>query len=277
MGVIVVAVLTTKSAGVMRAGILILGGPWLSLIFGPVQAAIDNYLSDRRLAGDNDFLWNPQRKIAHAITARDVVLVKSMIPRAGDLNREYGEETFLHFAVEKAIEGTFTGAPVPAASIEIVRALLDAGAKADQPAAYGRWPLRPAISTSPELTEMLLKAGANPNHLDDAQRSLWWSVLSDDTDRGLRILEVLLDNGADITLRDRERGPVAWASYHARAAYSSSWRAPRMRIEGGAAWRGEQEFGVPIAAMLERDFAEREAKGNITRVMHQLRAKLAGE
>jgi hypothetical protein len=115
----------------------------------------------------------------------------------------------------------------------------------------------------PEVTELLLKAGANPNHLDDARRPLWWQVLSDQTERGERTLKALLDHGADLTLRDGEGSPVGWAAYHARSTYVSSWRMVWMLVERGAPWKAEQEFGQPVAAMLARDISERKGRGGV--------------
>jgi hypothetical protein len=278
MIVLAALVLITKSEGVKIAGICLLGFPWVSVVVGPIYSALQNYQVERSIAGDNDFRKEPQRKLAHAMTARDAALAKTLIPLAGDLNRQYGEETLLHFAVANAHDLTQLDAPVPTASLDIVKALLEAGAKADHPAAYNRWPLSSAMYAGPELTEMLLRAGANPNHLDDAERPLWWQVLSDDTDRGLRTLAILLDHGADLTKRDREGGPVGWAAYHAQHKYHASWRAVWLLIERGATWKGEQAFGQSVATMLARDFEERErSKSEISEAMRKLRAKYANE
>jgi hypothetical protein len=125
---------------------------------------------------------------------------------------------------------------------------------------------------------MLLKAGANPNHLDDAKRPTWWQVLSDDTDQGLRTLTVLLDHDADVKLRDREGSPLGWAAYYARAGYHSKWRLVWLLIERGAAWKDEKEFGQPVATMLAQDFESREHQaGPMSEEMRKLLEKYAGE
>jgi len=252
---LVALALINKSESVRMAGIIFLGFPWVLVIVGPLHSAYQDYMTDRRIAGDADF-HGISRKLAHAITARDVTLVKSLIPQAGDLNRQHGEQTLLLFAIDKAKNSTTAGEVIPA-GVEIVQALLDAGAKADLAGPDLRWPITFAISSGPEITEMMLKAGANPNHLDGARRPLWWSILSGDTDRELRTLQVLLDHGADVAIRDGEGGPVAWAAYYARGMYSSSWRKVALLIEHGAAWKGEREFGEPVADMVARDFNDR--------------------
>jgi len=273
------AVLITRSEAVKMAGIYILGTPWVMSVVGPVYSSVQSYLSDRRIAGDDSFTGGPQRKLAHAIKARDAALAKTLIPLVGDLNRQYRDQTLLLFAVDNAPDLTKSDWLVPAASLEIVQALLQAGANADQRApSMKRWPLGSALNGGPDLTLLLLKAGANPNYLDDANRPLWWGVLSDDTDRGLRTLEVLLDNGADVTIRDREGGPIGWAAYHARASYSSSWRAVWLLIERGAAWKDEQEFGQPVSSMLARDLEERKSSGRaMSDEMHKVLAKYSLE
>ena len=252
---LVALALINKSESVRMAGIVFLGFPWVMVVVGPLYSAYQDYMTDRRVAGDEDF-HGASRKLAHAITAQDVPLVKSLIPQAGDLNQRHGEKLLLLFAIDKAQNSIGIGKVTPA-GVEIVQALLDAGAKADLAGPYQRWPLTFAISSGPEITEMLLKAGANPNHLDGARRPLWWDILSGDGDRELRTLQVLLDHGADLSIRDGEGGPVGWAAYHARAKYSSSWRMVALLIDRGAAWKGERYFGELIADTVARDFNDR--------------------
>ena len=55
---------------------------------------------------------------------------------------------------------------------------------------------------------MLLKAGANPNRIDSGDRPAWWDVLSDDSEAGFETLKLLLEHGADVSLRDREGSPA---------------------------------------------------------------------
>lgn len=277
MAILAAAVLITPSDAVKMVGIYVLGFPWVGIVLGPVYSAFQNYQTERSLAGDIDFR-GPQRKLAHAIKAHDAALVKSLLPSAGDLNLQYGDTTLLLFAVDNAKEQFSSDAPIPPASLEIVRDLLEAGARADQPNRHQRWPLSSALYAGPELTEMLLKAGANPNHLDDAQRPIWWNILSTDTDRGIQTLEVLLNHGADLTIRDREGGPVAWAAYHARASYTSSWRAVWMLIERGASWKDEQEFGQPVIKMFAEDLESRGHQANpaISEAMRKLQSRFSG-
>jgi hypothetical protein len=119
MIVMTALVLIIRSDTVKIAGIWILGGPWIAVVIGPVYSALQTYQVDRRIAGDDNFR-GPQRKLAHAINSGDAALVRTLIPLAGDLNKQYREETLLSFAIDKL---PMHSSPDSAASLEIVRLL----------------------------------------------------------------------------------------------------------------------------------------------------------
>ncbi len=260
----VVLIFRTDHVKVVATGFLCL--PLIQIAIGPVYSAWQNYQTDRSLAGDDTFVWPAQRKLAHAIRAHDAASVKSLIPGAGDINAQHKGDTLLWFAL--------VNVDTSSASHEIVKLLLDSGANPNVGAGSGTFPLTLAIP-QPEVTEMLLKAGADPNRLDDAKRPVWWGVLSSDTDEGLRTLRILLDHGADLTKRDGEGGPVAWAAYHAFMSHSSKWRIVWMLMERGAAWKNEQEFGRTVDYMFRSTFEEIDHyKHQISDEMRKLMAKL---
>jgi len=130
------------------------------------------------------------------------------------------------------------------ASLEIIRAMLAAGGNPNVPPGRS---LTLALYRSPRFAQFILDAGADPNALDDAQRPVWWTVLSAANDKDLTKLRLLLDRGADIKKRYREGGPAAWA------AYQKCWRALWLLMERGADWEDEQEFGEPVHRMLTRE------------------------
>jgi hypothetical protein len=246
-------VLVTKSDRAKLFGIVAMGLPLLQLVGGPVYSAIQSRRVDRSLAGDDAFRKPAQRNLAHAIHAHDAALALSLIPAAGDLNTVYHDETLLRFALVNADSS--------AGSHQIVQALLDAGAKPDLTPGQNAGNLVLAIP-DPDLTGMLLKAGANPNRIDSSDRPAWWDVLSDDSDAGFATLKLLLEHGADLSLRDREGGPVAWAAYHAWMSHASSWRVVQLLIERGATWKDEQEFGRTVVDMFNDSLKEREHSAN---------------
>jgi ankyrin repeat protein len=194
--------------------------------------------------------------------------VKTLIPDAGDLNREYNNETLLRFALVNADSSS--------ASRQVVQALLDAGADPNVVPESNSGPLVLAIP-DPELTGMLLRAGADPNRTAPGDRPPWWDVLSHDSDAGFETLKLLLDHGADVTLRDREGGPVAWAAYHAWMSHVSSWRNVQLLIERGATWKDEQEFGRTVVDMFNDSLTEREGSGSgVPESMAWIKARFAG-
>jgi hypothetical protein len=60
-------------------------------------------------------------------------------------------------------------------------------------------------------------------------------VLYDGSPEGLEILTILVDHGANLTLRDSNGGPVGWYN----------WRAVWLLMERGAAWQDELALGQP--------------------------------
>lgn len=256
-------VLAAKSDRVTLIATVFLALPLIQMALGPVYTAFANWRVDRSLAGDDTFRRPAQRNLAHAIRAHDGAQVKALIPAAGDLNARFDGETLLRFAVINA-DG-------PGAPYDVVKALLLAGANPNTPSYTSDWPLTLAIGQSAELTEMLLKAGADPNKLDGAGRPLWWDALPNDTDDRLRTLKTLLAHGADLTKRDSEGGPVAWAAYH------KNWRAVWLLMERGAEWKNEQAWGQPVAQMLSQDLSSREAgRTQIPEEMRKVAEKMLG-
>jgi hypothetical protein len=263
-------VLITHSDKAKMAGIVFMAMPLVQIVVGPIYTAWQSHQTDRRLDGDEAFRRPAQRNLAHAIRAHDVALVRSLIPGAGNLNLRYHDETLLSFAV-------YNGKNEPG-SVEVVQALLDAGADPNLSAFSDSFPLVSAIYGGPRLTEALLKAGADPNRLDSAKRPLWWAALSGDTDEQVETLRILLDHGADLTKRDSEAGPVGWATYNAWMSHGSRWRLVWMLMERGASWKDEQEFGRSVIATFLDDFRTREAqKGEISEEMRRIMAKIAAE
>ncbi|MBZ5606621.1 MAG: ankyrin repeat domain-containing protein [Acidobacteriia bacterium] len=264
------AVLLLHSDKVKLCGIVVMALPLVQIAVGPLYQKWQNHQTDRSLAGDNNFVWPAQRKLAHAIGAHDVARVRSLIPGAGDPNQLHRGQSFLNFAIDKAAK-----AP---GSVEIVQALLNAGANPNHPAYPNLLPLTVAISDSARMTETLLQAGADPNRIDEANRPIWWNALHYDSDERVETLRVLLDHGADITKRDSEGGPVAWATYQAWMSHGANWRIVWLLMERGASWKDEQEFGRSVVSMFQDDYHSREvAHGEISEAMRQIKGRIESE
>ncbi len=232
---------------------VLLALPLIQAVVGPIYEKVQDAWWERGRSGA-DYFSGAQLKLANVIYDHDVERVKQLIPGAGDLNKPHRKDmTLFDFAMSNTDDTD--------ASYEIIRAMLAAGGNANIP--QGR-SLTLALYRSPRFAQLLLDAGADPNALDDAQRPVWWTVLSAASDNDLTKLGLLLDRGADIKKRDREGGPVAWA------AYQKCWRAMWLLMERGADWKNEQEFGTPVSRMLTM-----ELEYNRNSIPEELRKALA--
>jgi hypothetical protein len=212
------------------------------ILTGPIRAKFRDNAANSLRQGDNSFS-GPQRELAHAILAGDLAKVRKQIPLAGDISKPYGEgETLLRFAVMNVGTGS---------TIEIVQALLGAGADPNVLAFQSSSPLDMAIFHGPPLVEILLKAGADPKRLDGVGRPLWWNSISHLND--LSLLRVFLSHGVDLNVRNADGSVVGFAAYH------KNWPALWLLMESGAPWKGEKQFDEEVKAMLQRDYEYRKA------------------
>ena len=263
LGIPLAIVLIGRSSRATLAGLIFMAWPVIFLTIGPLYSALDSVASDHRRAGDFNFLWPSQRKLAHALQAHDAVLVRELLPGAGDLNAAHWGESLFAFGLKN-----LDSSP---ASTEIVKALLDRGGDPNLPLSSNYWPLSAGISAGPATTEVLLNAGANPNRLDTG-RPIWWNVLYFDSPEALQTLAILLDHGADVTLKDGDLGPVGWAGGQ------KNWRAVWLLIERGAAWKNELAFGTPVVDILTWDLQSRRgARSEVPDEMEKILAKYGVE
>ncbi len=271
LGIVGLAVHYARSNRVTIAALVFLVFPLVGIAFAPLYEAWSSHQTISSLAGDDNFRRPAQRNLAHAINALDASEVSRLIPLAGDLNINYSGETFLSFALDKAfIAGR--GHPDPGAGrrgIEVVKALITAGANPNIPAHSTNWPLWTAIGDGPEMTALLLGAGANPNSVD--VRPTWWHALESNEDASFECLKLLLAAKADLSLRHSEGGAVGWA------ANARNWRAVDLLIQHGALWKQETQYGKPVVQMLLDHARElRDQHEEIPLVMQQLLLKYGG-
>ena len=242
LGVPLAMFLLGKSDHARQYAIFALALPLIQIAIGPLYSVLQNFQTDRRLAGDTTFFRPAQRKLAHALRVRDAALVKRLIPAGGDLNERHWDDSLFRFALVNADNSS--------ASLEIIKMMLEAGADPKIQTPGGNWPLSLGMFCGPAITKLLLDAGADPNALD-GDRPIWWEVLYHSSDDAIQTLRILLDAGADVTRRDSNNGPVGWA------AYQKNWRAVWLLIEHGAAWKGETAFSQPIPDLLASDLEYR--------------------
>ena len=158
MLVLAIAVVLSKSDAPKWVGVILFSMPLVQLVASPLYEAATKYRVNRGVPGDDDFRNPAQRKLANAIAAGDLALVRTLIPHAGNLNKP-GEsgEMLLRFAVGRTISSNGDQA-----QMQIVKALVDAGADPNMPALSTSWPLELALG-NPDVAVILLEAGADPS------------------------------------------------------------------------------------------------------------------
>lgn len=264
LGIPLAVVLIGRSKAANLVGLYVLCWPLVPLVVGPIYSTLNNLWGEHRIAGDFTFLAPSQRQLAHALRVHDAAAVRNLLPNAGNLNVKHRGESLFGFGLKNADKS--------AASLEIVKAMLEAGADANMDLSSDYWPLTAAISYGPPMTQLLIEAGANPNQMEANGRPVWWNVLYDSSPEGFQTLAILVDHGADLTLRDSNGGPVGWS------AYQKNWRAVWLMMEHGAAWKGELALGQPIPQELESDLSyRRSSHQEIPEEMEKVAAKYGME
>ena len=236
--------LLLRSDGLRTAGFVFLLLPSAPLLYSSVAAAVNTVQQERQFSG-SAYFQGPALDLAQAMVKHDADLIKQLIPAAGDLNQPQGGGTTLwQFGVLQA-DNTEQ-------SIDMLRALVSAGADPKRDASADT--LEHAAATGPRLTRFLLEAGANPNLLDNEHRPLWWRTIEPgDDDTTTELLRMMLDHGADLSLRAPDgRGPVG------RAVASRYWYVACLLIERGADWKQEKLSGGSFPELLEWEILRRE-------------------
>lgn len=232
-----------RSDGFRTAAFIVLLLPSAPLLFSSAAAAAKTVREQRQFSG-SAYFQGPALELAQAMVKHDNGLVKQLIPAAGDLNQPRGGgATLWQFGVLQA-DNTEE-------SIDMLRALLAAGADPKHDASADT--LEHATATGPRLTQFLLEAGANPNVPDHEHRPVWWRTMQPgEDDAATELLRMMLDHGADLSLRAPDgRGPVG----HAIA--DRYWYAACLLIERGADWRQEKLRGSAVPELLEWEILRR--------------------
>ncbi len=236
--------LLLRSDGLRIAAFIVLLLPSAPLLYSSVAAAVKTVQEQRQFDG-SAYFQGPALELAQAMVKHDAGLVKQLIPAAGDLNQPRGGGTSLwQFAVLQA-DNTEE-------SIDMLQALLAGGADPKRDASADS--LEHAAATGPRLTQFLLEAGANPNLLDHEHRPLWWQTIGPgEEDTATELLRIMLDHGADLSLRSPDgRGPVGQA-VAGRYRYTAC-----LLIERGADWKQEKPRGGSVPELLEWEILRRD-------------------
>ncbi len=233
-----------RSDGLRTAAFIVLLFPSVPLVYSSVAAAVKTVQDQRQFSG-SAYFQGPALELAQAMVKHDAGLVRQLIPAAGDLNQPQGGGTTLwQFGVLQADDTED--------SIDILRALLAAGANPKRDASADT--LQHAAAAGPRLTRFLLEAGANPNVLDHEHRPVWWRTIEPgEDDTAAELLRMMLDHGADLSLRAPDgRGPVG------QAVASRYWYAACLLIERGAEWKQEKLRGGSVPELLGWEIVRRD-------------------
>jgi hypothetical protein len=256
--------LLLRSDGLRIAALVVLLVPSAPLLYSSMAAVVNTNRTERQFSG-SAYFRGPALDLAQAMVKRDAASVKQLIPGAGDLNQPQGGGTTLwQFGVLQA-DNTDE-------SIEMLRALLAAGADPKRDTSADT--LQHATAAGPRLTQFLLEAGANPNLPDEQHRPGWWRTLQQgEDDRANELLRMMLDHGADLSLRAPDgRGPVG------QAVASRYWYDACLLMERGADWKQEKLPGGSVPELLEWEILRRdEYPIPVPEKLRKVLAELKGE
>src|SRR5262249_32456572 len=116
LGIPLAVFLIGKSDASKQVATVVLALPLIQLVGGPIYSAFEDFMTNRRVAGDTTFFWPAQRKLAHALYDHNPALVKSLVAAAGDLNANHQGDSLFRFGL--------TNADKSPESAEIIRTLL---------------------------------------------------------------------------------------------------------------------------------------------------------
>jgi ankyrin repeat protein len=206
--------------------------------------------------------------LMHAASSSTTAVMEAVIDAGADVNASNTRRaTALHWAVpdvEKINLLLARGARVDARTIEgrtplyiaamlpqgvaAARRLLAAGAEVDASSLVGTTPLFAAVTTSAEMTRLLLDHGANPNTRAKTGAT---PVLFT---RGAEVIALLLARGADARARSK-----TGESSLMEAAIRGDVRAAKLLLENGAEVNAADHRGYTallLAAQYDRDAVE---------------------
>ena len=239
--VIAVVLFTRSPSAIGRtAGLLLAAAPALMLIWLRTSASIavrQNTNSSGELA---HFRAGPLRDVADAISENDSITVARLAPTVDVNTRGFQDITLLMLALRQLEKNPH--------DLAILRTLLKSGANPNLVAA-GELPLQAAIQRSgvagAEPAVLLLKAGANPNTKDQFGKPVFYSATYRTAPP--EVLLAMLDNGADITSRNKDGLSVVFD-----AAQSNNWKAVLLLLQRGADYKtGRTVNGETFTQMVE--------------------------
>lgn len=221
-------------------------GLHMTAYFGIYSAVRDQLVKDNMDPNSRD--TENQTSLSYAAQNGHVAVVQLLLDHGADanLNYEFGSMSPLFFAASRGHLATakllldngadankdvrskpLEQAAIMGGDLDIVKLLLDKGAKVDSKYVNGVTPLWLAVSHGHKaVVELLLKKGANIESKNySGQAPLTAAVINNDAS----MVMFLLEKGADINSKDGDsRTPLWWASERPRAAIA------KLLLEKGA-------------------------------------------
>ena len=171
----------------------------------------------------NEFAEGPERVLEKAIKSGDIGAVKLALPKAKINAKGVSQTTPLTLALNQ-LRDTKTG-------VEILRAVLDAGANPNVGGGTSILPLEAAISltrthgTEPML--MLLKVGAQPNQKSNLGEPAFFTAAG--ASIAVAVVQALIDHGADVKLLNAQGYSAVYTAIN-----TQNWPVALYLLENGA-------------------------------------------
>ena len=239
--VLAIVLFTRSSSTLLRSvALLMAAAPALILV---VTQRVSSFTLKQNMnsAGElTSFHEGPMREIADAIRSNDTATVSRLVSGVDVNARGYMDMTLLMLALRQ-LEKNPT-------DLTNLRTLLNAKANPNL-ASGGELPLSVAIQQSEhagaEPTTLLLKAGANPNTLDQFGTPLFFAGTYRTAPPA--VMATLLEHGADITVKDKNGLSIVFD-----AAQTNNWKAALVLLERGVDYKnGRTVNGESFTQMVE--------------------------
>lgn len=219
-----VALFVYAASPLWRGGAFLLAAtPMIIVAVGFITSKSTMYRYTDAEGKINEFAEGPERVLEKAIKSGDIGAVKLALPKAKINVKGVSQTTPLTLALNQ-LRDTKTG-------VEILRAVLDAGANPNVGGGTSILPLEAAISltrthgTEPML--MLLKVGAKPNQKSNLGEPAFFTAAG--ASIAVAVVQALIDHGADVKLLNAQGYSAVYTAIN-----TQNWPVALYLLENGA-------------------------------------------
>ena len=219
-----VALFVYAASPLWRGGAFLLAAaPMIIVAVGFITSKSTMYRYTDAEGKINEFAEGPERALEKAIKSGDFDAVKLALPKAKINAKGISQTTPLTLALDQLRERK-TG-------VEILRAVLDAGADPNVGGGTSILPLEAAIGltrahgTEPML--LLLKAGAKPNQKSNLGEPAFFMAAGNGI--AVTVLKALIDHGADVKLLNAQGYSAVYTAIN-----TQNWPVALYLLENGA-------------------------------------------